>query len=259
VDDLPADFWARIALPEQCLLMVDYDGTLAPFSVDIARARPWEDSERLLLRIARSGTQVAVISGRPIASLSLLMEVTELTLIGEHGWESWTRKADLFQHPLSREAAARLREMAREVERTSWARVLEEKRASVAIHTRGLARAEAEEAMAAFRRWSQPGVDDGVLHVQPINGGLETRARGRHKGDAVRDLIEAAHPEILPIYLGDDITDEDAFQALGAQGFSIRVGADDRPSHARFRLDSPKEVAEFLKRWVGMVAPGTSA
>ena len=85
-----------------------------------------------------------------------------------------------------------------------------------------------------------------------------------HKGEAVREILKAfPSPGLLPIYLGDDQTDEDAFRVLKAQGISVFVGPATSSSEADFFLDSPDEVQEFLARCqearrAGRPCPGTT-
>jgi trehalose 6-phosphate phosphatase len=70
-----------------------------------------------------------------------------------------------------------------------------------------------------------------------------------HKGQAVRDILATVPcPEFLPIYLGDDKTDEDAFRVLKGQGISVFVGPASSLSEADFFLQDPVEVREFLSR-----------
>lgn len=76
------------------------------------------------------------------------------------------------------------------------------------------------------------------------------------KGKAVLWLLQALDlntTAVLPLYLGDDITDEDAFKALDGLGIGIVVGEDARPSIARYVLENPDEVHEFLQRLIPFV------
>jgi trehalose 6-phosphate phosphatase len=92
---------------------------------------------------------------------------------------------------------------------------------------------------------------------------LELRPRlDWHKGKAVTYLLEALDllaPDVLPLYIGDDVTDEDAFRALRARGgLGVRVAsADDwQPTCAQLRLDDTAEVCKFLEHFAGAAVAG---
>ena len=103
----------------------------------------------------------------------------------------------------------------------------------------------------AFARIGQPG----GLHLLPFDGGLELRSTDRTKGTAV-DQILALEPAALPVaYLGDDLTDEDAFAAVGSRDYSILVRNEVRPSCARFWLRPPEELLAFLDDWIAGTSP----
>jgi trehalose-phosphatase len=82
-----------------------------------------------------------------------------------------------------------------------------------------------------------------------MDGGLELRAAGRDKGMALRELIEQADKDALPVFLGDDIADEDAFREVVTRGFGIRVGPSVRPSLARGRIETCEAMVDFLRCW----------
>ena len=93
------------------------------------------------------------------------------------------------------------------------------------------------------------------LHLLPFDGGLELRSTDRTKGTAVTQIL-AQEPAALPVaYLGDDLTDEDAFAAIGNQGYSILVRSEVRESAARFWLRPPQELLEFLDEWIAASKP----
>ncbi len=88
------------------------------------------------------------------------------------------------------------------------------------------------------------------MHLLPFDGGLELRPTDRTKGTAVGQIL-AEEPATVPAaYLGDDLTDEDAFAAVGNRGFSILVRTEVRASCARFWLRPPEELLEFLDAWI---------
>jgi trehalose-phosphatase len=97
-----------------------------------------------------------------------------------------------------------------------------------------------------FARIDQPG----GMQLLPFDGGVELRSTDRTKGTAVAEIL-SQEPNHVPVaYLGDDLTDEDAFVALGNQGYSILVRSEVRTSFARFWLRPPEELLGFLDGWI---------
>ncbi len=251
LDGIPGQLWAQVSLAKARLLMLDHDGTLAPFETDRARAVPPRRTRELLQRIAESGrTTLVVVSGRPVRDLAALLEPVRLTFVGEHGWEWSAPGGPLVRHPLPRGVAARLERAARLARDAGLAAQLERKRSSLALHARGLDAAGAADVTSrAARAWS-PLVDGAQLMLVPFAGGLELRSRGRDKGTAARDLLAREPAGTLAVHVGDDTTDEDVFEAIGRAGFGVRVGEPGAPTRARAWLRDPDEVARFLETWL---------
>jgi trehalose 6-phosphate phosphatase len=79
---------------------------------------------------------------------------------------------------------------------------------------------------------------------------------GRDKGTALRELLEKSDPGTLAVYIGDDLTDEDAFREVRNRGFGVRLGRTERPSLARGRIESFEAMEEFLDRWRAILDEG---
>jgi trehalose-phosphatase len=84
----------------------------------------------------------------------------------------------------------------------------------------------------------------------PFDGGLELRAPGKNKGDAVNTILNEAGPKVAAAYLGDDQTDENAFRAIKERGVSILVRPEPRPTVADVWLRPPEELGRFLREWL---------
>jgi len=246
---VPAGLWTAFDRAPGRLLILDYDGTLAPFHTDRNRATVLRGIRPLLKSLLAEREPVAIVSGRPLASLERLIGDLPLTLFAEHGWERRAPHGSVHRFQLPARAAISLARAIARAEERGLGRHLEIKRASVVLHTRGepAARARALE-RTAVAAWKPVASGDGV-RVSPISGGVELRASARDKGAAVRSLMRL-HPEAqLVVMVGDDRTDEDAFAALPADGWGLRVGAVRRRTRAHGRLASPVEVREFLAAW----------
>jgi len=154
----------------------------------------------------------------------------------------------------ARPVIAQLRERAAEAVRGLAGVAVEDKEYSFVLHTRQAAapaRAAATRLVAAITR---PLEEAGAVKVQPGAEMLEVLPSvGWNKGDAVRWItrrVTAPHRPVRAMYVGDDVTDEDAFAALPADGVGVVVGS--RPSIATLRLANPDAVEALLRMLVAM-------
>jgi trehalose-phosphatase len=257
---IPPALWERAAAATRAFLLLDYDGTLVPLRAERLEARPSSHTLDLLRAIVAGGrTAVAVVSGRPVGELGRLLRSLPVHLVGEHGWEERPPRGALIRHPLPEGAAQALHAAAAAAATAGFGHLLERKRSSLMLHTRGRARRESAAALRSCRRTWGDSILRAGLRPRRVRGGLEIRVPGRDKGTAVRDVLRAAPARSVAAYLGDDETDEDAFRALGSDGFGIRVGRSRRPSAAGGRLDSAKAVPRFLATWLAVVQAGSLA
>lgn len=245
-----ARFFARLRSARERVLLLDYDGTLAPFHVDPRLALPYPNVSNVLRRVAAiPGTRIVIVSGRRIEDLRAPLAMVPHTEVwASHGWE-WVSRGAVDRHTpssLAREALARAR--AAVLPLLVPGTRLETKLASVALHWRGMpARAAARIHAAALEAWEA--VSEAELVLLPFDNGLEIRARGHDKGDAVRAALATAGEDAACAYLGDDFTDEDAFRAIRPRGLGVLVREQPRKTDADLWLARPHEVTTFLERW----------
>jgi trehalose 6-phosphate phosphatase len=242
-------YFARLRSAGQRVLMLDYDGTLAPFHVDPRLALPYPNVCAVLRRIAAAGrTRIVIVSGRRLEDLRApLAMLPHHEVWASHGWE-WTGRgvADRHMPPHHiREALSHAR--ARILSLVLPGARLETKVASIALHWRGLRSPAASSVQAAATEAWEGFVGDD-LDLLPFDGGLEIRARGHDKGDAVRAVLSACS-DAACAYLGDDVTDEDAFRAILPHGLGVLVRERPRATLARLWLSRPHEITAFLERW----------
>jgi len=253
---IPGRLWRLVSLAGHRLLLVDDDGTLAPFRADRQSAQPLPRSLALLRRIAQSPhTTVVVTSGRPVNEMQERLCALGVTLVGENGWEVLDADGTLTRMPVPRAASETLAQAAMEAVRRGWDDLLELKRASLRLHTRGIAPALAEAIEEECRALWHEMLGDAPVRLERLDGGLELRARGRDKGRVALEQLELCPPGTMAVALGDDDADECAFEALGDFGFGVRVGDPDAPSLAHGRLDDPTDVIEFLQMWLRATGP----
>src|SRR5688500_11893569 len=202
-------FESRIARAKARVLMLDYDGTLAPFHVRPDLAVPYPEALARLREIARAGgTRVVVVSGRPAAEVPPLLDLAPRPEIwGSHGRERLLPDGARVVEEPAASARQALEQAARAVAHTTaqGARV-EVKPASIALHWRGLADAVAQRVRAeALQRW-QPIAGSAALELLPFDGGMELRASGHTKANAVQAVLAETGEDSAIAYLGDDIT-----------------------------------------------------
>lgn len=249
---LPAGFWARVEEAPHRLLMLDYDGTLAPFVPERDRAFPYPGVRELLTAIqALDRCRLVIVTGRAVVDMPPLLQLESLPEIwGCHGWERRLANGDLRQGELPVAAEGCLQRAWSCACRAGFESQLERKPASLAAHWRGLSQqVQARLQEQVGNTWRKLAADNG-LELHPFDGGLELRCPGRTKGDAVQELRAESPPGTCAVYLGDDLTDEDAFAALGREDLGILVREQPRPSKASCLLRPPGQLLDFLRDWL---------
>ncbi|MBI4482303.1 MAG: trehalose-phosphatase [Acidobacteria bacterium] len=231
-------------------LFLDYDGTLMPFSGDPGRVVP--DGELLGLLAAllqKPGWKVGIVSGRALEDLRRLFPVSGFFLVGSHGAEIQDGQGQVLRSddPAEfRRLLGGIREALKDVDLGEGV-LLEEKPYALALHYRQAPEGLPSESLDAFRRACQPAVERGILQWLWGDQVVEVRTARAHKGTAVDQILAQQPPGVHPVYLGDDATDEDAFRALQGRGTTVRVGAEDRATQARYQFRNVSEVRRFLK------------
>lgn len=223
-------------------LFLDMDGVLAPLAATPDAVVPDARRTAVLLRLAeRLGGRVAIISGRTLAEIDRIAESAAASASGVHGLER--RRADgSLDHaeadPAVRDAVAAFERFARDRPGT----IVEDKAVSAGLHFRGApAEAKAAEALAA-----DLAADTG-LALQPGHLVVELKTPGTDKGTALRAFMdESPFAGAIPIMLGDDLTDEDGFNAATALGgFGVLIGPP-RDTAAAYGLADVEAVLAWL-------------
>ncbi|WP_373047950.1 trehalose-phosphatase [Vulgatibacter sp.] len=229
-------------------IFLDYDGTLAPI-VDHPEDAVMPAQVRADLEAATTRCPVVLVSGRRLADVAALVDLPALTFAGSHGFEIRGPTGSHAIRPESQgaihAAAAALRARLGAIEGI----LVEDKSFAVAIHFR---LADPAFVPAVERMVDEVGAG---LGLRKTHGKMIFELRPDvdwDKGRAVRFLLETLGlGDAVPIYVGDDVTDEDAFRALADDGISILVSDEPRPTAARWSLQDPAEVGFFLRLLCG--------
>jgi trehalose 6-phosphate phosphatase len=256
MSELPDGLQAlELTTERQPAVFYDFDGTLSEIVEDPDSARLFDGAADALTSLS-AACPVAILSGRDLADVRQRVGLPGLWYAGSHGFELTGPDGTHHQNseaaasiPVLAGAAADLADQLGHIPGV----VVEHKRFGVAVHYRNAARDRVGEVAAAVRTAGQRT----ALRVTTGREVIELRPNiDWDKGktlhwvlDYIRDN-EAAGP-LLPIYLGDDITDEDAFDAVDDDGIAILVRHSDdgdRATAARYALDDPDRVREFTER-----------
>lgn len=242
----------RLADAQERVLLLDYDGTLAPFAADRFHAFPYASVSLLLEQIIKTcGTRVALISGRPAHDVPRLIGINPQPEVwGSHGLERLHPDGRYEMPEIPSEILDCLQRAAGELESLGLNQVTEMKPGAIAVHWRWLPSSKLEEVKATAYRVLSRATRNPTLKLEPFDGGLELRVRGRNKGDAVRTIVSETEAHVPVAYLGDDVTDEDAFRALCGEGLSVLVTPKYRFSAAQMWLKPPDDLIRFLRDWV---------
>ena len=245
-----------LATHPRLALLTDYDGTLTPIVNDPEAALLSEEMREQLARLA-SALPTAIVSGRSAGKINTFVGLDDLWVAGAHGFDIRGPKGSGVEHRPAESYADALKAAAAELRLTLAAipgSLVEDNDYAVSVHYRNVADADCAALDAAV---------DAALDGQP---GL-TRFPGKmvvelrpalewNKGKAVEyilDRLEAdAGGPVFPIYLGDDVSDEDAFKVLrkrGGLGILVSEGMVSREmTAATYKLRNPKEVLKLFRQ-----------
>jgi len=247
--DLPA-FLDRVRRVRRRVLLLDYDGTLAPYSVDRLRAIPYPGVLDLLEGIADDGrTRLAIVTGRFVRELAGLIPL-RIEMWGSHGLERLSPDGAYDAAAVPPEARRWVSRAARWIAAGRWAGVLERKPFGFSLHARGAPEAFAE-ARAAFLAKFGSSAREAGLALRDFDGGLEVRPIQGDKGQVVDRILEEVPPGTPAVYVGDDASDEDAFRRIRGRGLGVLVRREVRATEAAAQLPGPEGVLRFLRWWCG--------
>ncbi|HVP42747.1 MAG TPA: trehalose-phosphatase [Terriglobales bacterium] len=245
-------FLAQLAGARSAALLLDYDGTLAPFNVERDRAMPYPGVAQLLQEIMREGsTRVVMVTGRPAGEVVRLLGVYPYPEVwGAYGLQRLRTDGSFEMTVVDSEAQQGLTAASAWLKQLGLRDRAEVKPGSVALHWRGLPEAESAELKSKVLLLWMPLAFRFNLGLLEFDGGLELRVTDRNKTDAVHTIRAEMGKEAVIAYLGDDQTDEEAFSALGPGGFGVLVRPEWRSTAAHLWIRPPAELLDFLSQWL---------
>ena len=232
------------------ILLFDYDGTLVPIAKKPEFAILPTDTRALLNSLAKR-FRIAIISGRSLGEVKNLVGARAIYYVGNHGFEidgpgtRLLRSEAKRARPFIAKICARLRESLGAIDGA----IVEDKGLTASVHYRQVARKELQRMKNIFEKVVRPHVNSGRIRLTHGKKVFEIRPNIEwDKGKAALWIIDVIDPKkkLIPVYMGDDRTDEDAFLALKDRGITVLVSKKPKKSNAKFFLKNVAEVKKFL-------------
>jgi len=242
---------SKIRKSHRVFLFFDYDGTLTPIvsRPELARISP---KVKNLIRKLKKNPRfiVAIISGRSLKNVKNMVGVKGLIYAGNHGLE-----IEEIGYKILKPKGASTKNLLNKIElhlknelRYIKGVIVEDKGCTLSIHFRLVSSRKKDLVKNVFARVVKPYVISKKIRISAGKMVLEVRPGiDWDKGRAVQYLLRR-HKKVLPVYLGDDATDRDAFRAIKKRGVSVFVGKPGKAIKADYFLKSPREVEKFIKR-----------
>ncbi len=233
------------------LFFFDFDGTLSPIVDQPDQAALPEETHQLLQTLAET-YKVALVSGRERKDLESKVNLQNLYYAGSHGFDITGPNDMRHQYPEADRIIPELEKISEEFEqmfKDEKSVKVEKKTFAVALHYRG---AEKEVIEKVENKVSERLRQVSTLKWDKGKSIIEIKPKvDWHKGKAVLWLMNQLglnENTCLPVYLGDDTTDEDAFRELKDIGITIMVEDHEQKTYAQYALRDQKQVAEFIKQ-----------
>jgi trehalose 6-phosphate phosphatase len=240
-----AEVKACVVAAKRMHVMLDYDGTLTPIVTDPSMALMNNDMKRTLRRISQKPScTLSIVSGRSLSQVRALVGIKSVYYIGNHGLEINGPNLN-YVDPAAQKCRKSFDEISSRLHHLeSLGARIEDKQLTLTVHYR-----QASPRVVPIIKETVRSATRSSPNVKVSWGkkALEIRPRTDwNKGIAARWLIRRLGKG-LPIYVGDDRTDEDAFSEL-SDGITILVSQRWKSSFAKYRLDDPQDVEDFLRR-----------
>lgn len=244
-------FFRFVEQSSQSVLLLDYDGTLAPFSLDRGKAIPYPGINSILQEIIDSGrTRLIIITGRDARDVEPLLKIRPFPEVwGSHGLQRLRSGGACEMPEIDSVAKQALADAERWLAYQGLDHMAEPKPGSLAVHWRALDQNSAVKLRGKILLGWFPIAQQASLKVLEFDGGLELRVPDQDKGYAIATILREVGTDAPVAYLGDDVTDEAAFRALESRGLTALVRREHRKTSAKVWLKPPEELLAFLRQW----------
>ncbi len=247
-----SDFFEKLS-NKKPVLFLDYDGTLTPIVSRPQDAILSQEMKQILNELSHSHT-IAVVTGRDMDNVKKLVGLETLIYAGSHGFRISGPNGLYMEHEQSKEILPQLDRIEKELlplQESFKGVQIDRKRYAVGVHYRNAAEKDEPQIIEAFERvlaqhtGYKKGTGKKIVEIKPD---LDW-----HKGQAVLWILKALKmdqdPTVLPIFIGDDDTDEDAFGILKENnlGLGIFVEHEGQPTSAHYSLKNVGEVGRLFK------------
>lgn len=242
------EFSRRVMSTHDLELFLDYDGTLTPIRNTPAEALPAPKTLQVLQKLTRlPQTRVIIITGRSLEDIRRLISLDNILFATNHGFHTYQDGIE-WVHPEARIASPKFLKLQEFLEQSLdqfREAFIENKQFTLSIHYRNVPVREKPSIKEVIRTTIRE--FDPTLIITQGKEVLEVRPRIEWgKGHAVLDMLQNSKPGALPVYIGDDTTDEQAFQSLQSIGLTIRVG-ENPYTEAQYFVCDVKEVLDILR------------
>lgn len=244
---------------KRAAVFLDYDGTLTPI---VARPELAVLSDKMKETVEQLGRYctVAIMSGRDLQDVRKLVGIDRLFYAGSHGFDITGPRGVQMEFQKGKEFLPVLDRVEQELKKQLGevdGVLIERKKFSIAVHYRNVKEEMLGTVKRVVDRVVEQTKDLRLSHGKKVYD-LQPQIEW-NKGKALLWLLDGLdlnHPDVVPFYIGDDTTDEDAFRALKNRGIGIVVKEGNRKTAARYVLGNPDHVQTFLKALMHMVKGG---
>ncbi len=250
--------WSRVKIELEnrfLAIFLDYDGTLTPIVETPDQAILSKDTKVLLRELVKiPDCKLAIISGRSLADIERLVGIKEIEYVGNHGLEMGGSAINFesLLTPQFKKIMEQIKcDLSAQLAVVKGA-LVEDKGLTLSIHYRLVSEKDISKFKNIFNQVTQPFVSKKEIWIELGKKVFEIRPPVEWgKGKAILWLLKKEQYvsnkfKVFSIYLGDDLTDENAFAAIKNSGLAILIGSA-KSSHAKYYLKDTQEVAQFLK------------